>query len=325
MQSLPDISSWRPQVDSASAEARVRWLREQIADAEQAISAQQRIIAAEGRLEAYLLSIESLRSSQRQAEMDLAEIMQQREREVVNFALVGRPYEQHRASAVALVDFLNSMQRLFERIGQAIFSPRISPLVPPHIRDVCRLEIAGFYPSSFGIRFTTETRADLAGDSLAGQALEATFDLINSPEPAEQLAQLGPRVMNNYRHLVNTLVKYNASPKAEWATPSGEVFEWTMDDYELHRLSNRLASIRENTQKTVTTVGILTGANLRRHRFELSSDKGIVSGIAPAELSSRVTASFGHACSVTYVETTFIDESTDQEKRSRTLIDIAQI
>lgn len=322
MQSLAELDSWRPQVNAEAAEARVRWLRERIADADLAIAAQQRIIESDGPLEAYLLSAESLRLSQRQAEMDLAEVMQQREREVINFALAGNRYEHHRASSRTLVDFLQAMQRLFERVGQAVSSPRIGTIVPAHIRDVCSLEVAGFYPSSFGIRFTTETRADLTGDSLSGQALEATFDLINSSDPAEQIARLGPRVMNNYRHLVNTLVKHEASPKAQWKTPAGDVCEWTMDAYELRRLSNRLASIREIPPKTVETVGVLTGANLRRHRFELTGEHGTITGVAPAELSPRVTTYFGKPCRVIYVETTFLDESTDQEKRSRTLIDI---
>ena len=56
----------------------------------EAIAAQQRIIAADGPAEIYLLSIDSLRSSQRKLEHELAELMSARETEFVDFALQGR-------------------------------------------------------------------------------------------------------------------------------------------------------------------------------------------------------------------------------------------
>jgi hypothetical protein len=325
MQQLPDIRSWRPDVSPEYAEQRVKWLREQIIDADRAIEAQQRIIASEGPLSAYLLSTESLRESQRQLESDLAEQMHQREFEIVDFALDGTPYNQHRASARSLSIFLDKMQRLFERVGQSIGSARITPTVSEHIRKSCQLEIAGFFPSSFGIRFTTRTNADLTGESVSSSALDATFDLINSQNPVDEVARLGQRVMSNYRNLVTTLVKLEASPKASWRTPSGEERSWNCSPENLYALSNRLASIHEITPKTLTTVGFLTGANLRRHRFELQSESGNITGSAPRELDTQITAGFGKLCRVTYVETTFIDESTDQEKKSRTLIDITTV
>lgn len=74
MQRLPEPRSWRGNTNAEHAEMRVRWLREQLIAADTAIAAQQRIIAADGPAEIYLLSIDSLRSSQRKLEHELAEL-----------------------------------------------------------------------------------------------------------------------------------------------------------------------------------------------------------------------------------------------------------
>lgn len=325
MQPLPELRAWKQDVDPEFAEQRVRWLREQIAAADDAIAAQNRIIATDGGHEAYTLLLASLKASQRELENDLAEQMHQREFEIFDFALDGPPFDAHRAGAKALSKFLDRLQRLFERVGQAMATARYTPVVPQHIRDACSLEIAGFYPSSFGIRFTTRTCADLTGNSVASTALDATFDLINSEQPAEQAAKLGNVVLTNYRNLVKTLVEVDASPKAKWKTPDGATREWERTPSDLHALYNRLAKIHNLPDKTVETTGFLEGASLHRHKFELNCQYGMINGKAPAELADKVKECFGKPVRAVYVETTFIDESTDQKKHSRTLIDIDTI
>lgn len=322
MQSLPEIRSWKPDVDPEFAEQRVRWLREQILDADRAIAAQQRIISADGPLDAYLLSIESLRDSQRQMESDLGEQMQLREVEVLDFALSGRPFNNYRASAKTLSVFFDSLQRLFERVGQALSTTSISRVVPQPIRNQCELEIAGFFPSSFGIRFTVNTDADFTGHSLSGSALESTFDLVNSENPVEQVALLGNRAMISYRHLVQTLIRHEATPIVAWRTPNGESRHWQTSDNDLMRLANRLEHIRDLKPKILVDTGFLSGASLRRHKFEFTGSHGTITGHAPMELADKVTHNFGKPCTITYQETVFVDETTDQEKRSRVLIDI---
>lgn len=322
MQSLPDIRSWRSDVDPEYAEKRVRWLREQILDADLAIEAQQRIIAADGPLDAYLTSIASLRSSQQAMESTLAEVMRQREVEVLDFALAGRPYDTHRASAKNLAIFLEAIQRLFNRVGQALSTSRVMPAVPQPIRTLCQLEIAGFYPSSFGIRFAARTNADLTGSSLSSEAMEAMFDLVNSEQPLEQAARLGNYVMTNYRQLVKTMVTVEATPKVHWTSPTGNERSWIADRNRLAVIANRLAQIRNDEPRTLQATGTLTGASLRRHKFEFNSDFGLLTGTAPHELANKVTAYFGKRCLITYVETVAFDEATEQEKRSRILLDV---
>lgn len=322
MQRLAEPRSWRGNTNPERAEQQVRWLRERLMAADAAIAAQQRIIATEGPLAAYLLSLESLRESQRQLEHELATLMSTRETEFVDFALQGRKFEGHRAGAKALAALLEAMQKLHERVGQAMSSPSPTLVIPPAIRNQCQLEVAGFFPSSFGIRFATQTRTDLTGSSLPETTLAATFDLFNSENPVEQAARLGQRAMVQYRHVVNTLIKSEATPKANWHAPDGEDRSWITDENALLTLANRLAHIKEAPMRQLQAKGVLTGASLRRRKFEFVGDDGAITGKAPEELAAKITQFFGKTCTITYSETRYIDETTDQEKRSRVLMDV---
>lgn len=322
MLTLPEVRSWRQGIDPAEAERQIRWLREQIAAADLAIEAQQRIIAADGPLDAYLLSIDSLRRAQAEHEHALSSIMRERDVEVLDFALDGKKYAGHRAQAKHLSLFLDTMQRLFERVGQALAVSNPGPIIAPEIRQLCQLEVAGFFPSSFGVRFAAPTRADLTGSSLASQALEATFDLVNAENPLDQAALLGQRAMIQYRHLVTTLIKAEATPKVAWRQPDGQERRWVTDDNALLVLANRLAKIHDTAPRTIVATGTLIGASLRRRKFEFAGPGGVITGKTPKELAEKITKHFGKACRITYAETVFIDETTDQEKRSRVMLDI---
>ncbi len=325
MPPLLELNCWRAGVDSGSAEREIRNLRDQLATTDRSIEEGQKLLLAEESAEVDRQSIIGLRERQLCLETDLAELMKGREIEILDFALDGRRYATHQAQAKSLSLFLDVMQRLFERVGQSLSVPSPGAQIPPDIRRMCQLDVAGFFPSSFGIKFAAQTRSDLIGNSLSGNTLEATFDLLNSKNPVEQAAKIGVRAINQYRHFVTTLIKIEATPKAAWVNPAGESRSWISDDNNLLVLANRLANIRDLAPRTLTATGVLTGASLRRQKFEFSGDSGVLTGKAPREMAGKVTANFGKVCRITYVETVFIDETTDQEKHTRTLLDIDDV
>ena len=322
MDQLPDLKPWQSGIEPELAEREVRWLEELIGDADNAIEAERRIIAHDGPLQAHLLSLSGLEASQKQLLGQLAAIMEKRDTEVIDFALDGPRYSGHRASAKSLSAFLHAMQQLYLRVGQAIGAPRITPRVPLEIASLCQLEVAGFFPSSFGIRFATLTRSDMAGYSLATTALETTFELVNSVNPLEQAGKVGHWGMSKYRHLVTTLIEAEATPKVYWRMPNGSERKWITDTSQLLTLANRLTHIKDLAPKIREDFGFLTGASLRRRKFEFEGSQGIITGVAPRELADKVTQHFGKRCRIVFIETVFIDETTEQEKHTRTLTDI---
>ena len=322
MNQFPDLNPWQSGVEREPAEREVHRLDELIGDTDNAIEAERRIIARDGPLQAHLLSLAGLEARQKQLLSQLASIMGKRDTEIIDFALDGPRYAGHRAGAQALSSVLNAMQQLYLRVGQAVGSPSVTPRVPLDIAALCRLEVAGFFPSSFGIRFAAPTRSDLTGYSLAATALETTFELVNSANPMEQAGKVGHWGMGKYRHLVTTLLEVEATPKARWRTPDGSERQWATDTSQLMTLANRLAHIKDLAPKTREDFGVLTGASLRRRKFEFEGSQGVISGVAPRELADKVTQHFGKRCRIVFVETVFIDETTEQQKHTRTLIDI---
>lgn len=316
------VQPWLQGIDPEKAEKRVHYLRQQIAEADFAIEAQQKLIPQQGQLETYQSAINSLLVSQRNMERELAELMRKRDVEILDFALDGRPFSRHRANAKALAIFFESLQRLFNRLGQALHSPRVTPTIPEIVRRQCQLDVAGFYPSSFGVRFTAPTNADLAGSSLSGEALECLFELVNSDHPVEQAARFGHWAMTSYRHLISTMVKVEATPKVSWVTADGGSRSWIADHQRLKIIQNRLASIRHDEPQILQASGTLTGASLRRHKFEFNGDSLLITGVAPTELSEKLTTFFGKRCRITYTENVSIDEATEQTKRTRILVDV---
>lgn len=317
-----DTGRWRPGVDAEQASRSLRWLRELLDDADAALQAQRRIIAHDGPLEAHRLSLRALQAEQQRLRGEMAEIMRQRELEVVDFALDGARYAKHRANAGRLSEFLHALQSLYAHIkhGKLVRNPGHS--IPPALRGRCQLDVEAFFPSSFGVRFVADTEADLDdGYSATNEALEATFDLITAENPLEVAEQVTPWAMRRYRKLVTTLVKAEATPKVSWTNAAGNARTWLVDDNTLLTLHNRLATLHHDDPKTLEATGVLTGASLRRRRFELSG-QNVITGMAPPEMEDKITTYFGKPCRITYVETRYIDDTTDQEKRTRTLIDV---
>lgn len=321
----PDQNPWRPGIDPETATRRLRWARELLDDAEEAIQAQQRLIQHDGPLEGHLLSLNALRSEQRKIRAEIAEIMGQREFEFIDFALDGARYADHRASALHLGTFLHAVQKLYAHIKHGKMVKKAGKHIPPALLGRCQLDVATFFPSSFGVRFVAYTETDLDdGYSATNEALEAAFDLITAEHPLEVSERVTPWAMIQYRNLVTTLVKAEATPKVRWTTPTGEERRWAIDDSALLTLHNRLSTLNNGQPKTLEAVGVLSGANLRRQRFELSGST-IITGTAPKELENKVTEYFGKPCRIVYSETLFFDEKTEQEKRSRTLMDITPV
>lgn len=322
MTPLLEIARWRQGTHPEQVEPRVRWLKERISDAERAIDAQQQLITQDGDLVAYRFSLSSLEAALRQHEHELAECMAQRELEVMDFALDGDRYALHRAGAKKLGEFMLAMQGLYLRIGHAMSTPNPKGNVPPRISRQCQLEVAGFFPSSFGIRFVAATQTELDGYSLTNTAMEATFMLVNTNDPMEEAAHVGRFALAKYRKLVNTLIDAEATPKVSWRNPAGEEFQWRADGQRLQTLANRLADIKGLEPKIREATGSLIGASLRRKRFEFDANGEIITGSAPREIAEKITAHFGKRCTIVYRESAFIDEATDQERLERTLLDI---
>lgn len=318
-------SPWKEGTDPGTASRSLRCARDLLEDAESAIEAQQKLIEHDGLLKAHRLSLDALHAEHRKIRAEIARIMERRVFEFVDFALDGPRYAAHRANAQHLSAFLHAIQKLYAHVkyGKLVHTPRAT--IPSALQGRCQLDVEAFFPSSFGVRFVAHTETDLVdGYSATNEALEATFDLVAADNPLEVAERVTPWAMRQYRNLVTVLVKAEATPKVTWTTPSGDERSWAIDSNALITIRNRLASLRCEPTRTLEAKGTLTGASLRRRRFEFSG-ASLITGTAPKELEAKLTAYFGKPCRIIFSETVFIDDSTDQEKRVRMLLDIADV
>lgn len=318
----PTIKSWRDGVHPEETERRIAWLEKQVAAAEDAISAQREIIEHDGMNFAYRLSLNSLEASRNSHVSELAELMKQREMETLHFALDGDAYSKHRAPASVLAEFIGNVQQLFLRIAQGVETGKFRRNIDHQLKRMCQLEVAAFYPSSFGVQFVAPTNTDLAGQSITVLAMERTMALVTAEQPLEELAVIGPYALVQYRRLIKTLIDAQARPKVDWKSPAGKEITWTADHNRLLTLANRLAKIRNEKPALREARGTLVGVSQRRQKFEFASQGRVLTGHAPRELMPKLKPYFTESCIAVFTETTYIDESTEQEKVARTLIDI---
>lgn len=316
-----NFQQWHDGVHPEKVERRIKWLEKQIAAAEDAIAAQLEIIDHDGISFAYKLSLQSLQNSHKTHTAELAELMKKRQYEALNFALDGNRYASHRAPAKSLSGVIGTIQELFNRIAQSVETGKFAKSITPDIRRLCELEV-GFYQSSFGVQFIAHTNTDLAGQSVTALAMEKTMKLVTSDHPQEQVASIGPFALSQYRKLIKTLIDAEATPKVVWRSPSGEEFTWKADHNRLLTIANRLANIRIQKPVMRELSGVLVGASLRRQRFELATDGGIITGTAPRELSEGITNCFNKPCTIVFSESSYIDETSEQEKTVRILTEI---
>lgn len=319
MNPKPSAELWRG-IDPQEAEARARHLRDLIASADQAIEAQERIIATEGSHFAFDAALRSLVDERRALERDLLNLLSRRTREEFLFALDGARYRNHTAPAGALAGVLAALTGLYTRVCQS--AERITRNIPPHLARLCELEVAGFFESSFGIQFTISSESDMAGTSPTLRGLEDTFRLMNAEEPADVAASYGPWAIKQYRQLIVRLRHAEATPVMHWTTPFGDIQQWKPDVNRLLLIEHRLARLRAGEVRTREAEGVLLEASLIRHTFGLAGPEGTVKGKIPRELGPKVAACFNQRCRAVFEERRVLDEATEQEKKSVMLLDI---
>lgn len=314
---------WRD-IDPAAAERKARHLRELLHHADEAISAQYRIIDREGDDPAFNTVLNNLAEERHDIERALLSLLDHRIAETLSFALDGDRYRDHTAPIIVLGKIFESLGQLFVRVCQSQ-SARISKTVTPHFARACELRAAAIFPSSFGIRLTVSTLNDTTGESVTRRGLEDLFRLVKAEDPAEVAATYGPWTIKKYRELILRMLEAEACPKMNWISAYGDPCEWTPDARTLLILDHRLARMRNEEASKQEAEGMLLEASLLRHTFGLSAHGRTIKGKVPPSLEAKVASCFNQHCRIVYEERRVIDEYTEQEKKSVQLIDITSL
>jgi hypothetical protein len=310
---------WRG-IDAESAEEQLRFITQRLMEVEVALQAQRQALALKPTSFAFQLSCENLQDLQERLIQERAEVLRHRIGEALEVALTGRRFGSDGASIDHLGIFFRRLQKLYSSIAQSIQSgPTLSGPIAGDIRAATELQLAGVFPSSFGMLMTVPSETDLTGRSLASDSLVALFKAL-SPEKDEKTlmqlsGELGPRASSHLRHLARELARSDATLRLAWATTNGHQVTSLIRPADALTIVENLDKIVQTRSEEMSLSGVLAGASLVRNRFELLVDGGeVIEGTILSGLAEHVKGVFGAHCGVTVNKTAVLDRGTGDQR-----------
>ncbi|WP_372623381.1 hypothetical protein [Falsiroseomonas sp.] len=310
---------WRG-IEPDEAETRIRYLTQKLVETDAALQAQRRALAMKPGSFAFKLSCESLEHLQECLLEERLEVLRHRVGEAVEVALDGRRFGKEGASIDHLGIFFRRLQKLYSSIAQAIQSgPTLAGPIAGDIRAATELQLAGVFPSSFGMLMVVPSQPDLTGRSLAGDSLAALFKVFMSENDEKALmeisGELGPRASSHLRHLARELSRSDATLRLSWATNSGQRLNSVIKPGDALAMVQSLEKIVQTHSEELGLSGVLAGASLVRGRFELLADNmGLIEGTIVTGLAESVKDAFGSRCEVTVNRTVVLDRGTGEQR-----------
>ena len=318
-------------IDGAVAEARLRGLRRRLSELDVALADQQVLARSYPSSFAISLSGESLRSMERSLRQELVETLRHRKAEHISIALDGPSFSDHSAKLADLGVVITRMQRLYSSVGQAIATgPTRRGQIASEVIGRTTLRLSASYPSSFGLNIIVPSNYDLLGASLSVDALDQMFKLLHSAENDAELmrtsGETGRRALVHLRHLAVQLQTTNSVMTMNWKDFSGTRYHWSINSEAATRLIRTIDNIKEIRSETKTSEGLLVGASLLRHRFEiLLTNNNVVEGKFVSGLSSKIQDLFGAEVSALLDETEVLDRASGEAKTYYTLRDLDKV
>jgi hypothetical protein len=275
-------------------------------------------------------NIKNLANIEHELKGNLSELMQDRDFEVLNFALDGYAFEKHSAPIDTLAVFFSAMQMLVYRVGNFVDSRCDKRTIPANVRNHLGLSLAGVYDSSFGLNLVIPSQVDQLGNSTVIQTLDVMFSAFNDENTVDVISNLGKQATIAYKRFIKTLANKNIEPKFKWRSPNGKELCWNATLNTVAMIDNRLSSIIFKEEEIIETTGQLLGASMISGSFQFVPDDiakygSSVRGKVDADLFDDIAENFGHKCSVKYRVVKIYDETLEREKKTSTLLKIEAI
>jgi hypothetical protein len=254
-------------------------------------------------------------------------------RETICFALK-LPRNSTQVAARILGDFLATFQELIDAIAQACAGePTLRGSIPKTILDKSGFYVSNTYPSSFGIQLIADKQVDLFSDSLAGDAVEELFRLINAKADEallrDILQTLKGRTASKYRSFLEALLDSEGDLEASWGSPkANRGGESLMSKQDMRRAYHIVSIFEQEVGELIQIQGTLFNLHVRTRSFEVRDLKDVK--IYAGKLSEEAPESINHATlSENYTATlrrvTEVKSVSGEEIDKWLLIDLAPI
>ncbi len=322
------ISQWRT-LEDQEAEAHFRGLQRRLVDLEAALAAQGRISESDPTSFAARLSLVGLLRMQEYLLNERAQLLRDRQFEVIKIRFDGKAFEQKAANFEALGWFLVRFQKLLDAVGQAISSgPTRRGPIANETRRLTELRFQESFASSFGIQLTVRSNYDLFGESISVSAVRSLFQMLNSQDQEaatrRQLGELGERTFRHLRRLLDDLVKSSDDFALRWEDVGGTSYEWSESSSKLAQFSSRLQNLRSSTVREFEIDAYLGGVSLIRQRFEAVNleTRDIIEGRISRQAFAVTKDNFAKTVKLFIREVETINRSTNDIDRAYTLLDV---
>lgn len=253
--------------------------------------------------------------------------------ETICFALK-LPRNSTQVAARILGDFLATFQELIDAIAQACAGePTLRGSIPKTILDKSGFYVLNTYPSSFGIQLIADNKVDLFSDSLAGDAVEELFRLINAKADEtllrDILQTLKGRAASKYRSFLEALLDSEGDLEASWGSPkANRGGESLMSRQDMKGAYHIVSVFEQEVGELIQIQGTLFNLHVRTRSFEVRDLKN--GKIYAGKLSGEAPESINHATlSENYTATlrrlTEVKSVSGEERDKWLLIDLAPI
>ncbi len=249
------------------------------------------------------LSAESLRQHIEDLQSQLRHALELREKEVVELHLQGAHASYGRIPLLVLGKIAQSLAEAISNASLRVQSGvESSGRITKEISSLLNLQLSGIMPGSTRLFITGDTAPDLFGQSVIGESLERTFDLL-AAESGEDLTQsiskVGTKTSKKLSELLKVLEAEEFEVELRWSSPSERNYEWKADVPKMKRITSTLESISELPPETLSVNGTLYMMSLKGS-FEIHSNDGtsykgqfplaLLKEIKPLHLGDEITA-----------------------------------
>ena len=194
------------------------------------------------------------------------------------------------------------------------------------VHDIVDLRLAGIATGSTRLFITANNAPDLFGRSLSEEALNHSFNLLQSQSPEEltqSASKIGKDGVKKLYKFVTSISNADLEVDLNWTSPSNEKFAWQGNRETLLKVAQSLNNLQISEPETVLFSGELIGISLRG-TFEIKTDdKKTIKGSYPNELIAEAkTLTIGSHYSGKLEKKTIINSATETEKIFYTLLTI---
>lgn len=191
----------------------------------------------------------------------------------------GRPVRGHSMDSEFMGKMLVNIQKLVTALV-ASEDPRVGQAGPfrQDARSVSRLQFAGSFEGSFGMRLETQQeQVFLDGFVPLAPTFDTLLNLLAAGDDIERVldlvGEIGPRARKQYEDLLDELSDEHAHMRVIWPTTMGRR-EASLQSRQATRLVDTLREVVEEDHEAHWYTGVLDISNSRHGRFGFITDEG---------------------------------------------------